>query len=127
MSFPANPAQAGKGPLTYVFDLPKKGRWWFYLHGTSSAPTDDLTAGAGQAKLTVSLDGSPKKDSIQQCKSYMTWTMLNPGRGQGNMVSCWELEAGRHTLVIEPVTTSWCGYRLDGLVARDRPEPFEPR
>lgn len=125
--FPTQLARAGKEPLTYSFDLPRKGRWWFYLRGTSAAPTDDLTAETGYPRLVVSLDGAPKKDSIQQCKSYMTWTMVNPGRGQGNMVTCWELEAGRHTLVIDPVAKGWCDFRLDGLVATDRPEAFEPR
>ena len=124
---PVNAKRAGKEPLAYSFDLPKKGRWWFYLRGTSSAPTDDLTADAYQARVTVSLDGAPKKTSLQQCKSYMTWTMVNPGRGQGNMVSSWELEAGRHTLTVEPVAAGFCNYRFDALVATDRPAAFEPR
>jgi len=124
---PTNPSRAGKEPLTYTFDLPKKGRWWFYLHGSSSPATDDLTADGGMARLMVSLDGAAKKVSPHQCKSYMTWTMVNPGRGQGNMVTSWDLEAGRHTLVIEPVAKGWCSYRFDALVATDRPEAFEPR
>ena len=125
--FPTQAARAGKEPLVYSFGLPKKGRWWFYLHGTSGAPTEDLTADAGHPRLVVSLDGAPKKDSQQQCKRYMTWTMVNPGKGQGNMVTCWELEAGRHTLVIDPIAKGRCDFRLDGLVATDRPEAFEPR
>ena len=120
-------AKESPQPLKYVFDIPKKGRWWFYLRGTTTQPTDALVEEPATARITVSVNGEPKKVSLQQCKSWMTWTMITPGRNQGNMISYWDLEPGKHEVVIDPVAAGWCPFRFEALVATDTPGSFEPR
>ena len=53
--------------------------------------------------------------------------MITPGRNQGNMISYWDLEPGKHEVVIDPVAAGWCPFRFEALVATDTPGSFEPR
>ena len=70
------------------------------------------------------VDGDPLEDSRQQGPDYPVWTMLTPGRKQGNMLRHYDLAKGRHT-----VRLSGCGgaFRCDGVAVTDNPLAFEPR
>ena len=97
---------------TVEVSVPEDGRYYVMLHGV----------GAGHVMGAV--DGDPLEDSRQQGQDYPVWTMLTPGRKQGNMLRHYDLAKGRHT-----VRLSGCGgaFRCDGVAVTDNPLAFEPR
>ena len=110
--------------LEYVFDIPKAGRYYLFVHGAVGGPDEPLDAHGYSSKLKVSVDGAPAEVSVQQAQKYMTWTMLTPGCTQGNMIKWYDWKPGRHTVAIRGETG---GLLFDGLCATDAPGSFEPR
>ena len=99
----------------YTVDVPKAGRYYFMLRGY----------GNSRPRLKVAVDNDKMASSRQQSFEYMSWTMLTPDRGFGNMCRHYDLEPGKHTLKIQG--ESGTGFRFDGLVLTDSPSSFEPR
>ena len=99
----------------YTVDVPKAGRYYFMIHGY----------GKSRPTLKVAVNNDEMENSRQQCFEYMSWTMLTPGRGFGNMCREYDLEPGTHTIRIQSANnTAFC---FDGLVLTDSPASFEPR
>ena len=113
-----------KKRLEYVFDVPKDGRYWLFVHGAVGNPDEPLDAHGHSARTLVSVDGAPEDISIQQTQKYMTWTMLTPGCTQGNMIRWYDWKAGRHTVTIRAERGDFV---FDGFCATDAPGSFEPR
>ena len=112
------------GTLEYAFDIPSDGRYYLFVRGASSEPSDVLDARAPWPRLAVSVDGEKAEPSTQQARRHMTWTMLTPGCTQGEMIRSWQWKAGRHTVTLQGVKGE---LYIDGLVATDDPLSFEPR
>ena len=100
--------------VEYKVDVPKDGRYYFMIHGYS----------AGRPRLQVSVNDDKFEESRQQTKRYMSWTMLSPGRGFGNMCREYDLKAGENRIRIR---CSSGNFVIDGLVLTDNPASFEPR
>ena len=96
---------------TFAFDIPSEGRWYLLLHGT------------GTGEVLAAVDADPLEISLQQGRDDPTWTMLAPGRGQGNRIRPYDLAAGRHRLTLKGRGGA---FRCDGAVVTDNPLPFEP-
>ena len=79
---------------------------------------------SNRPRLQVSVNDDKFEESRQQTKPYMSWTMLTPGRGFGNMCREYDLKAGSNRLRIR---TSNGIFNIDGLVLTDNPGSFEPR
>ena len=114
-------------PLTYAFEVLKRGRYYFHIHGASTPPTEDLWADGGKAILSVSVDGAPMRDSEHGAKSWMGWTIIAPGNRWGNSIGFFDLEPGRYTISIGAKTKKWAPFYFDGIVLTDSPESFEIR
>ena len=98
----------------YKVNVPKAGRYYFMIHGY----------GKSRPRLMVSVDKDKFESSRQQTFGYMSWTMLTPGRGFGNMCRHYDLKHGVHTLRIKGDRSS---FKFDGLVLTDSPASFEPK
>lgn len=122
-------SKAGKvsEPLTYAFEVNRRGRYYLHIHGASTPPTEDLWAEGGKATLSVSVDGAPMRDSEHGAKSWMGWTILAPGNRWGDSIKFFDLEPGRHTVTIGAKTKGWAPFYFDGLVLTDAPASFEIR
>ena len=94
------------------FSVPEDGRYYVMLHGV----------GKGYVKGAV--DGDPLEDSRQQGQDYPVWTMLTPGRKQGNMLRHYDLAKGRHVIRLKGRGSE---FRCDGVAVTDNPLAFEPR
>ena len=79
--------------------------------------------GVGAGEVEAAVDGDAPGVSHQQGREYSTWTMLAPGRRQGNMIRPYDLSAGVHRLILKNSTGD---FRCDGVVVTDNPLSFEP-
>ena len=100
--------------VEYKVNVPKDGRYYFMVRGYS----------VNRPHLYVSVNDDKFEVSRQQTKGYMSWTMLAPGRGFGNMCREYDLKAGENRIRIR---CSRGIFAIDGLVLTDNPASFEPR
>ena len=105
-------AAFGEEGREFRFEVPSAGRWYLMLHGI----------GAGE--VTAAVDDDAPEVSRQQGQDHPTWTMLAPGRKQGNMIRPYDLAAGAHRLLLKSSTGA---FRCDGAVVTDNPLSFEPK
>ena len=107
-------AASSKLIYEYSIDVPEDGRYYFMIHGYSPR----------RARLSVSVDNDKFQLSSQQSKPYMSWTMLTPGKGFGNMSRYYDLKKGTHRLRIKNAGGE---FKFDGIALIDDPESFEPK
>ena len=105
-------ASFGEEGRVFGFSVPSAGRWYLMLHGI----------GAGE--VTAAVDDDEPQVSRQQGRDYPTWTMLAPGRRQGNMMRPYDLAPGAHKLLLRNSTGA---FRCDGVVVAKNPLEFEPK
>ena len=105
-------ASFGEEGRVFEFSVPSAGRWYLMLHGI----------GAGE--VTAAVDDDEPQVSRQQGRDYPTWTMLAPGRRQGNMMRPYDLAPGAHKLLLRNSTGA---FRCDGVVVTKNPLEFEPK
>ena len=97
---------------TVEFSVPEDGRYYVMLHGV------------GRGHVWGAVDGDPLEASRQQGQDYPVWTMLTPGRKQGNMLRHYDLTKGRHVIRLSGRGGE---FRCDGVAVTDNPLAFEPR
>ena len=102
----------GEEGRVFEFSVPSDGRWYLMLHGT------------GVGEVAAAVDGDQPEVSRQQGRDHPTWTMLAPGRRQGNMIRPYDLSAGAHKLLLKGSTGA---FLCDGVVVTDNPLSFEPK
>ena len=108
-----------EGELRYEFSVPKAGRYYVMIR----------TRGMRNGFIQSSIE-EPKLENTQVMAylDYMTWTILAPGKKQGNRISFYDFVPGKtYQIRLKKGEKTLDGFELEGIVVTDSPGSFEPR
>lgn len=108
-----------EGIVTYSFKVKKPGRYYVMVR----------TRGMKNGYIDSSVnDIELERTQLMAYPDYMTWTILAPGKKQGNRISFYDLVPGeKYRIRLRKNERTTEDFEIEGIVVTDSPASFEPR
>lgn len=105
--------------LIYTFSVPKAGRYYVMLR------TRGMRNGYIESCV---LEPQLETTQLMAYADYMTWTILGPGKKQGDRISFYDLKPGNtYQIRLKKGEKTLDSLEIEGIVITDNPGSFEPR
>lgn len=108
-----------EGELCYSFSVPAAGRYYVMLR-TRGMRNGFLESAVMEPQL--------ENTQLMAYATHMTWTILGPGKKQGDRISFYDLEPGKNYKIrLKKGEKTLDSLEIEGIVVTDSPGSFEPR